>query len=247
MKQYGLIYKNNDEMRFFIEGQNLNRYKNVLVQIFTGINKIELINNMIEQLTILLPQAEIIGTTVAGEIYEGTIYTESTIVAFTVFDQATVKTVLLHNDDDEFQLGKSVVEKLVCEETKAIILFLDGLLIMGEGTLQGIQSANSNIIVCGGKAGDNGYFRETFVFTKDGITQKGVAAASLSGKGLEVTTEYSFCWSPIGKIMTVTEADGNKICTIDHVKAFDIYKKYLGDEVAKELPMSATEFPLILN
>ena len=31
--------------------------------------------------------------------------------------------------------------------------------------------------------------------------------------------------------MTITEASENKIFTIDNVKAFDIYKKYLGDKV----------------
>ena len=80
------------------------------------------------------------------------------------------------------------------------------MLTNGRKLIKGIESANNNIIVCGGKAGDNGYLKETFVFTKEGITKNGIAAASLTGKHLNVTTEHSFSWSPIGKLMTITKA-----------------------------------------
>lgn len=46
--------------------------------------------------------------------------------------------------------------------------------------------------------------------------------------------------------MTVTKASDNRVYTIDNVKAADIYKKYLGNEVVKEFPMAAAEFPLII-
>lgn len=247
MKQYGLLYKNFQEMQSFIDNARLKSEKNILIQIFTGIIQIEFIQQLINEITRLLPQAEIIGTTTAGEIFEGKSLHNQTILSFSTFQNVKIKTKLIHNDHNEFQLGQRIVHELVSKDTKVLIMFSDGLETKGTDIIKGIQSENSNIAVCGGKAGDNGYFRETFVFTKDYITQSGCAAASLSGKNLNIMTGYSFCWSPIGKLMTITKASGNKIETIDNIKAVDIYKKYLGEEIAKELPLSATEFPLIFE
>lgn len=247
MKQYGIWYSNFQEMKSFIYNMNIDKENSILIQVFTGVVETEFINNIIYEITSVLPQAEIIGTTTAGEIYKENVFTNTTIISFTVFEKVQIKAKLLNNNDNEYKLGVNIVEELVKEDTKVVILFSDGLLTNGWNIIKGIESANSNVIVCGGKAGDNGYLKETFVFTKEGITKNGIAAASLTGKYLNVTTERSFGWSAIGKLMTITEASDNKIFTIDDIKAVDIYKKYLGDEVAKELPMSATEFPLILT
>lgn len=245
MKQYGLLYKNFQEMQSFIDNARLKSEKNILIQIFTGIIQLEFIQQLINEITRLLPQAEIIGTTTAGEIFEGKSLDNQTILSFSTFQNVKIKTKLLQNGQNEFQLGQRMVRELVSKDTKVMIMFSDGLETKGTDIIKGIQSENPDVVVCGGKAGDNGYFRDTFVFTKDHITQRGCAAVSLSGKNLNITTEYSFCWSPIGKRMTITKASGNRIETIDNIKAVDIYKKYLGEEIA--LPLSATEFPLIFD
>lgn len=247
MKQYGFIYTNLMKMKSFICSKNINTECNILVQIFTGVVEVEFIRRIINEIASLLPQAEIIGTTTAGEIFEGKICTKATIISFSIFEKTKIKTKILNNHNNENELGNCIVKDLVEESTKVIILFSEGLLMSGHGIIKGIQEANSNIIVCGGKASDNGYFEKTFVFTKEKIIQNGVAAASLTGKDLNVTTEYSFCWCPIGKLMTITKAIDNRIFTINNIKTMDIYKKYLGDKVAEELPMSATEFPLIIK
>ena len=246
MKQYGFVYKNFREMKSFININNINNNDNVLIQVFTGVVEIKFIKNIVQEITSVLPQAKIIGTTTAGEIYKGSAFRNTTMISITVFEKVQIKTKLLSNNN-EYELGINIVKELVGEDTRVVILFSDGLLTNGWDIIKGIEAVNSNVIVCGGKAGDNGYFKETFVFSNEGITKNGIVAASLTGKHLNVTTDHSFCWSPIGKLMTITEASGNKIFTIDNVKAFDIYKKYLGEEVAKELPMSATEFPLIIR
>jgi diguanylate cyclase (GGDEF)-like protein len=247
MKQYGFIYTNFNEMKSFIHSISIHTEHNILVQVFTGVIEIEFITKIINEITSLLPQAEIIGTTTAGEIFEGNIFTDTTIISFSIFEKTKIKTKLLNNNNNENELGMSIVRDLVEENTKVIILFSEGLLMSGQGIIKGIQAANSNIVICGGKASDNGYFKKTFIFTKEKIMQNGTAAVSLTGKDLNVTTEYSFCWCSIGKLMTVTKAIDNRIYTINNMKTVDIYKKYLGNEVAEELPMSATEFPLIIK
>lgn len=246
MKQYGFIYSNFKDMESFIHSKNISQCNNILIQVFTSVIRVEFISNIIEEITSLIPQAEIIGTTTAGEIYKGRAVNNKTVISLTIFEEIQIKAKLL-SDNDEYNLGLDVAKELIKENTKVIIMFSNGLRTNGSDILKGIESINNNVIVCGGQAGDNGYLKETFVFTKEGITKDGIAAASLTGKNLNITTELNFSWSPIGKEMTITKASDNRIFTIDNFKAVDIYRKYLGDEVAKELPMSATEFPLIIK
>jgi diguanylate cyclase (GGDEF)-like protein len=219
----------------------------LLIQVFTGVVEITFIERVIGEIVSILPQAEIIGATTAGEIFEENVFDNSTVISITIFEKTKIKSKLLNTNDNEYEVGINIVEELVEEDTKLVILFSDGIISNTSDIIKGIQSANSKIIICGGKAGDNGYLKETFVFTKEGITKNGVAAVSLAGKGLNVTTDYSLGWSTIGKLMTITKASHNRIYTIDNIKAIDIYKKYLGNEVARELPMSAIEFPLIIK
>lgn len=168
-------------------------------------------NKIIYELTILLPQAEIIGATTAGEIFEGKALKKSTVISFSIFEETTIKTKILRNNNNEYVLRQKIVKHLVEEDTRAIILFSNGLLTQGEEVLQGIESKNKKIIICGGKAGDNGYLKNTLVFTKDGFINNGIVAASLLEINLNVTTEYYFGWTPIGKTMTITKASKNII------------------------------------
>lgn len=246
MKQYGFIYNDFEKMQTFIYSKNINNNDNILIQVFTGVTQIKFIESIIGEILSILPQAEIIGTTTVGEILRKRALTNSTVISFTVFEETKIKSKLLNSSNNEYELGINIAKELVEEDTKVLILFSDGMLTNSVDILKGIQSVNSNIKVCGGKAGDNGALKETFVFTKAGISKNGVAAVSLTGKRLKVTTDCSFGWSIIGKPMTITKASHNRIYTIDNIKAVDIYKKYLGDELAKELPMVAAEFPLIV-
>lgn len=245
MKQYGFVYDNLEEMKSFIYSKNIDKNDNILVQVFTGVIDANYIKKVISEILSVLPQAEIIGATTSGEIFKKRTMDYSTVIAITVFEKTKIKSKLLNISNNEYESGVNIVKELVEEDTKVLILFSEGISINSLDILKGIQSANSNIIVCGGKAGDNGNIKGTIVFTKRGISKNGIAAVSLTGNQLNVTTGCSFGWSTIGKLMTITKASKNRIYTIDNVKVADIYRKYLGDEVAEGLPMSANEFPLI--
>lgn len=245
MKQYGFKYNNFGKLQSFIYNKRINKYDKILVQIFTGVIQSESIEQIINEIIYLLPQAEIIGATTGGEILKNRAYVGSTVISITVFEETKIKSKLLNCNNNEYELGRNIAKELVEEDTKVLILFTEGLLTTSGDILKGIREENSNVIVCGGKAGDNGSLKETFVFTKAGISNNGVAVVSLSGEKLNVTTDQSLGWSTIGKSMIITKAENNRIYTIDNMKIVDIYKKYLGEEVAKKLPMSAVQFPLI--
>lgn len=247
MKQYGFIYNNFEKLKSFIENKNINETDTVLIQIMCGIVKDEFIKNLINEILILLPSAEIIGATTSGEIYEGNIYEGSIVLSFTIFEKSRVQTALINNESNEYELGVNIAKEFIEQDTKLMIMFSDGLITCGDNILDGIKSVNSEVIICGGKAGDNNCFKETFVFAKEGVQSRGIAVAFISGNYLNITTESSFGWSGIGKEMTITKADNNKIITIDNIKAEDIFKRYLGDDVFINFKKFSTTIPLIIK
>lgn len=248
MRQYGIIYKSYEKLKAFINYNKIDKDDTVLIQIFVGVVDKKFIENLIGEILSILPNAEIIGATTDGEIYKNEITTQKTVISFTVFEKTKIKSKLLvKNNNDEYKLGVDLVHGLVEEDTKIVILFAEVRSINGFELIRGIESVNNKVVICGGKAGNDGNVEETLVFTKEGICTMGVAAISLTGKELNVLLEHNLGWSAIGKYMTVTEAINNRVHTIDGVKALEVYKKYLGDDVAKGLPMSANEFPLIVK
>lgn len=207
----------------------------------------EYIAELVDSLRTLLPDARIIGVTTAGEIFEGRILKKKTVISFTIFEKASIKTILVESNVDEYGMGESVTQKIVTKDTKLILLFSDGLFTDGYEIIRSIHDYDREIIVCGGKAGDNEIFQTTYVFTEEGILTKGIAAVSISGKEIQISTQSSFYWSAIGRKMKITKAVKDRIYTIDEIPAIEIYKKYLGVDITRNFPRLAVEFPLILK
>lgn len=76
----------------------------------------------------------------------------------------------------------------------------------------------------------------------------GIVMLAYSGKDLNIKTEYSFGWKPLGKEMRITETLGiNVISKIDGAPAIDIHKKYLGIEPNDFLLFNVFDFPFVVN
>ncbi len=223
----------------------------VLVQIFSGVLDKLVIEKLLAEMGELYPGVAVIGTSTAGEIADGEAVENTILVNFTLFEQATVKAALVIQNDDLYQAGRDIALGVRQGSDKAVIALGCGLknhrTINGEPLLDGIRSACGEAVIAGGQAGDNGIGETTFVFTGEGITENGVAAASIAGERLTVNNTYNLSWVPIGKKLTITEANGPEVYTIDGLSPYDIYVHYLGQEVADGLPLSAADFPLIIE
>ena len=94
-------------------------------------------------------------------------------------------------------------------------------------------------------AGDNGAFAKTLIFDNNGVYENGAVAIAFNSDILNVFTSYQLNWKPIGKYMTVTKVEKNRLYEIDGIPAAQIYTKYLGKKVGDGLPHSAIEFPML--
>jgi len=245
MKTINTYYKNNKTLQTFIEKYSIKDSPSLLIQVFTSKNDKFYIRELLTELSDLLPQAVIIGSTTDGEIMNGKVSTEKTVLSFTQFIHTRIKAEVAKHQENGYFSGQTLAKSLIEKDTKLLIAFADGLHTNGEAFLEGIESVSADVVVAGGHAGDNASFTETYVFTKEHIITKGAVAVSLSSDSLSVYSGYSFNWHSIGKELTVTKAENNRVYTINNKTAMEIYRYYLGEETAAALPAIGIEFPLI--
>lgn len=247
MRTVNTYYTDKDELKVFLHNNEIFDEQTVLVQVFTGIIDQGYIKSLIDDILFFLPDSQIIGTTTDGEILNTKVSTTRTVLSFTCFEHIALKTSHVeYKDENIFEDAYSLAQKIKQDDTKLIITFADGLNTNGEKYLKGLSEELNGVTIAGGLSGDNAVFNKTFVFTGDKVVEKGAAAVSLAGD-LEIYTGYNFNWEPIGKELVVTDAQDNIIRTIDNRTAYDTYKYYLGEDVAKMLPAIGIEFPLILK
>ena len=247
MKSINTYYTNKEELASFIQDQEIQNSSSLLIQVFSSINDKAFISTLLSELTLLLPDAVIIGSTTDGEIMDGKVSSDKIVLSFSQFDNTTLQATAVEHIANGYNSGQYLAKALITDDTKLLIAFVDGLHTNGEAFLNGIASIDDKIIVTGGHAGDNSNFMETLVFTKDDILTRGAVAVSLNSNHLNIHTDYSFNWHPIGNALTITQAEGNRVYTIDGKSAVDVYAHYLGEDISKGLPGIGVEFPLIVN
>ena len=238
MKTYNYTFFNNN-LTDLIDYSLFKNKENVLIQIFSGHDSSTL-QLMTRTLTKNIPQAVCVGVTTDGEICEAKISTLKTIISISIFEKTYLKVHYLKGDN-AFKMGYEMAQKIVTNKTKLIITFTDGTGTNAEEYLKGIEKFDSSIMVCGGMAGDNGVFKQTFISLGDKVVSKGYVAVSLNSDILKVTNARKFDWVPIGLEHTINRVEGNRIYEISGMKPSEFYKKYLGESVAQ------TEFPLIVE
>jgi len=219
--------------------------RNILIQIFCGNSK-ENLQEIAEYLLDSLPQAICIGSSTDGEINDSQVSTKKTVISITIFENTNLQ-IESCSYENSYENGKYIANKLCNEDTKLLIAFTDGDSTNGEEFLKGIEDINNEIKICGGMAGDNANFKQTFILAQNRVLVNGAVAVALNSKTLKVSTAYNFNWSPIGIEHKIEEVKNNRVYKISGLKPLDFYEKYLGEYVAKSLPATGIEFPLIVK
>jgi hypothetical protein len=102
--------------------------------------------------------------------------------------------------------------------------FLDGDIIVRQIEKEFGEQVN----IYGGMAGDDFTFTGTYVFTRDQLTDEGIAALVLDEDKISIHGMAISGWKPLGLTRTVTKSIGRLLYTIDDQPALDMYMKYLG-------------------
>ena len=222
-----------------------------LIQVFSGYVQKTQIKRLLQELKDVFQETAIIGTTTAGEILDSRVSENTVVVNISFFDSTIVRTTLVEQCDNLWSVGKTLARDLASTEPQAIIMFgcslQDGRTIDASPILSALYEELPQTIIAGAQAGDNDNGVISYVFTEHGIVEYGAVAASLSGKCLSVYNSYNLSWVPIGKKLTITQANGSRIYSIDNRSPLDLYNHYLGAEVVDGLPLTAADFPLFVQ
>ncbi|SDL27670.1 FIST signal transduction protein [Halarsenatibacter silvermanii] len=240
MKVQNIIYQGEDELKAFIENEEI-KDNNLLVQIFTGVCNKSFIKKVTASIKSLLPRATIIGTTTAGEIINGEARENETVISFSSFSRTRLESSFISgNGEDSFELGRKLGRELISDSTKAIIMFSDWSNIQ-DGVLDGLNSIDDSVVIAGGKAGDNFEFafKNNYIFLNERVSAHGLVGVALNSSRLKVYSDYNLGWQKIGKKMQVTKSEGNRVYEIDGKSAAISMRSIW----AKKLPNDCLRLP----
>jgi hypothetical protein len=197
----------------------------------------------------LYPQAQIVGCSTSGEIFQEEVYNNTIICTAVFFENSSIEIAqeTVFSMEDSFSVGQKLAKKLDKEGLVHIMILSEGLNINGSELTKGINNQIGNrISITGGLAGDQGKFSETVIVHNNPGVKNLVVAIGFFGEQLKIGYGSMGGWDSFGVDREVTKSSSNILYELDGQPALELYKRYLGGHVAN-LPASALLFPLNLR
>jgi len=196
------------------------------------------------------PNANIIGCSTGGEIFNEDALDDTIVAATLQFEHTLIKTACfdLNDNSNSYEAGRYLAAQLnQTNNLKYVFLLSDGTNMNGSELIRGLYSVfPKEVIVTGGLAGDGADFGDTFVGVNAIPAPRKVAAVGFYGDAITVEYGSAGGWQPFGPERTITRSEGNVLYELDGQPALKLYKEYLGEE-AKHLPGSALLYPLLIR
>ncbi|NWJ50163.1 MAG: FIST C-terminal domain-containing protein [Bacteroidetes bacterium] len=253
MKQLNYNIPSIDDLNEILQSKELTSFcgfKSLLVQIFSAKNEREWYQSLGHAIRNVFSSAVIIGASSVGEINEGKIITNSTVILFSFFENATLN--IFSYDclpGNEESIGKTVIGNI-----KSLNTNVRGLLLLSTPTTSDSGKLFNSITDCdltfpvfGGGAGDYANERKSLIFDGQRCFEQGAIAVAFSGNDLYIEPRTYLGWFPMSKEMTITEVGNMSVKTIDGNSAFSVYEKYLGIKADNNFFRNCLEFPFLIN
>lgn len=203
----------------------------------------------IKELVQAYPQAQVIGCSTAGEIFDSTVDDESLSVAVLRMERTTIRTAFAEvpSASDSFIAGKKLAQTLSQKDLVSLFVLSVGTDVNGSELVRGLNAVlPEGIVVTGGLAGDGNRFESTWVL-KGGTPCGGcVSGSGFYGEHVRVGHGSRGGWDIFGPERRVTRSAGNVLYELDGKPALELYKQYLGFR-ASGLPATALLFPLAVR
>jgi methyl-accepting chemotaxis protein len=184
--------------------------------------------------------APLIGCSSAGEFTEEGVQSGSVVCALLSSDTHKFFTGIgkgLREDETSCvrEAAKSLPMFVENYPYQSYILCVDGLAGKGEETaLAMLSTLGTNMKFAGGSAGDDLKMLETISFADDKALTDAVSLALIaSKKPLIIAVRHGHM--PISPPLTITKSEANIVYEIDGKPAFEVWKKYAGEDAKKSM------------
>lgn len=213
------------EIQSKIEDISSNQFKPTLAMVFASTkHNLQELSNLFYSLNI-----DLIGCSSSGEIIDDTIINEG--ISILVLDMNKDYYKILHQEiEDENNyanlelLGKKIVDVF---DNPALIMFAGGIKLDGAKIVNQIkQSKSVDFPIYGGLAGDDFNYGNTFSFSHNWMTKKGVVALVIDNNKIKVSGKCVSGWEVMGGTHQITKSKGNILYEIDNKPALNIYKQF---------------------
>ncbi len=251
MKSINILYDREEDLFPAREEASSYEPENILIQVFYGLpGNREGIIRLQETLRDFFPGSPVIGATTDGEMINAKVKTSSIVINISFFKSTTVASYLISQNENQENAAGEMAAFFTPRKPKVIIVFGSGLknikLRNDVVFLEKLKDMMGDVIIAGGQAGTDNPDGEFCQFNESTIINNGYVAAALSGEQLRVKNAFSLGWEPLGKNMTITKAEGNRVESIDGISLGEIYGHYLGIDPEKYSPYLHS-FPLMVN
>ncbi len=237
MKAKSIKGSSPEELEIALEQSMAGNYRPTLAFVFISIKRdIVRVCQFFEQRGI-----QVFGATSCGEFIDGEIGSESIAVLLLDMDPSHFSILFEdYRDQDALVIARAMATKakqLFNNPEFLISLGIDVLnsADLGEPVLRAIESvAGNDVVIWGGRAGDDLAFNESIVFTNQRSSSRAILLLVLDGDKIRVKGQAASGQISVGTEKTITKADEHWIYEIDHQPATDMIIKYLGLTLTSE-------------
>ncbi len=196
------------------------------------------------------PSACIIGASTVGEILEGETLTGSTLVLISLFENTRLQSqsIIVDPNDPKSQgmkLGHWVSQQPTAP--KGMLLLATPLSMNVQSFLHGLGETSSGYPVFGGGAGDYAAMQEAWIYADNQFMTCAAVAVLFISDVLVIECRQVLGWQSIGQSLRVTQSSGMSVQGINHMRALDMYRRYIHAPEHEDFAMMAAEFPFLLE
>ena len=256
MRQFQTIYDNKDqfvrelgEWKETCKGISENRF---VFHIFSDKAPESDVKEVLGIIDRMMPEADLIGSSASGNIYEGCVTENPIAVSATVLEHADsffrTRQLIVRDMDAESIEGELSAMADDFNGVKAIevIMTIDSIPIRKICSLLKQYLPASVPVFGGGAFGDNRH--EAFTFVKNGeFSKRSIVFLMYGGEDFHIANTYVMGWKPLGAPLKVTKAENKVLYELDGAPAFMTYQHYLRIPNDENLFYNALEFPFAVT
>jgi len=224
-------------------------YGDVLIQVFSRSRDPVMVRHLVSTVRQRLPRAVVIGMSCYGTVADDRVGRRDTLLSVLLFDEARIaaaSAAVGHRPEEVRTKAAALAKGLDRDHLRCLLLLTNHDGVDAHAVLDGVRSVMPTTPVAGARAGvDPAGPQRSLVWHNDTVTERGLVMVALAGEHLQIRQEFNTGVAPVGRPLRVTHCAGSHLMELDGVPVLDVYRQYLGDDVARSLPGGARGFPLL--
>lgn len=122
MRTINYLFSSQQRFKYFLEKNNIQKDKEHFIQVFTGSNNPKELQSILQIISENLPHSSIIASSTAGEIIEGGMIENSTVISLTTFKDTKVNVQLIDKASAD-TMAQKISSTMISPKTKLILAF----------------------------------------------------------------------------------------------------------------------------